>query len=71
MAGFSISNNALVNFVKESRDELKRGVWPSKKAVIRDTLIVIGISAGVAIFLGALDFGLARGVEVVLERFQS
>ncbi|MFA6254465.1 MAG: preprotein translocase subunit SecE [Patescibacteria group bacterium] len=45
----------LTNYLKASQQELKKVVWPSKKEVIRHTLLVIGISVGVAAFLGIAD----------------
>lgn len=46
----------LKSYVEESYRELQRVNWPTKDETIRMTLIVIGMSLGVAIFLGALDF---------------
>lgn len=66
--GFSITNNALVNYVKESKVELKKVVWPSRKKVIQHTALVIGVSLAMGLFFGALDFGLAKGFEVILNR---
>lgn len=43
-------------FLKESRIELRKVNWPTRQETIRYTLIVIGLSALVAILLGALDF---------------
>lgn len=46
----------ITNYLKESREELRKVVWPSKRETKNHTLLVIGISLGVAIFLGAIDF---------------
>lgn len=43
-------------FLKEVRLEMKKVNWPTRQETIRYTLIVIGISVGVAVFLGATDF---------------
>lgn len=48
--------NKLLNYLKASQEELKKVVWPSKKETQNHTLLVIGISLLVAIFLGAIDF---------------
>ena len=48
--------NKLVTFLKEVRLEMKKVNWPTRQETIRKTLIVIGISVAVAIFLGTLDF---------------
>jgi len=46
----------LVNYIKASHVELKKVVWPTKKEVTQHTLLVIGISLGVAAFLGIVDY---------------
>lgn len=45
-----------IKFLKEVRSELKRVTWPTRKEAIRYTLLVIGLTLGVATFLGGLDF---------------
>lgn len=46
----------IIGFLKEVRLELKRVTWPSRQETVKHTLVVIGISLGVAAFLGGLDF---------------
>ncbi|OGI15726.1 MAG: preprotein translocase subunit SecE [Candidatus Moranbacteria bacterium RBG_19FT_COMBO_42_6] len=46
----------LIQFLKEAKAELLKVNWPSKDQTINYTLIVIGISIAVAIFLGGLDY---------------
>ena len=46
----------LITFLKEVKLEIKKVNWPTRQETIKYTLIVIGISAGVAAFLGILDF---------------
>ena len=43
-------------FFKEVRLELKKVTWPSRQETINYTLMVIGISLAVALFLCLLDF---------------
>jgi len=45
----------VVSFLKEVRLEMKKVNWPTREETIRYTLIVVGISLTVAIFLGGLD----------------
>lgn len=45
----------LINFIKESRLELKKVSWPTRPQTIRYTLAVILMSLAVAAFLGGLD----------------
>lgn len=46
----------IIIFLKEVRLEIKKVNWPTRQETIRYTLIVIGVSVGVAMFLGGLDF---------------
>jgi preprotein translocase subunit SecE len=48
--------NRIVTFLKEVKVELKKVNWPTRKQTIKYTLIVIGVSLAVAVFLGGLDF---------------
>jgi preprotein translocase subunit SecE len=43
-------------FFSEALTELRHVNWPTRKEATRLTLIVIGIAAGLAIFLGAFDY---------------
>lgn len=49
---------SIVPFFKEVYLELKRVNWLSRKQLTQYTLVVIGLSAFTALYLGALDAGL-------------
>ena len=46
----------LITFIKEARIELKKVTWPTRQDTINSTISVIVVSAGIALFLGILDF---------------
>jgi len=46
----------IITYIKDSIREAKRVAWPTKNETYRYTLLVIGISLGVAAFLGGLDY---------------
>ena len=48
--------NRFINYIKETRQELKKVNWPTRQHAIQSTLLVIAISLGVAFFLGAFDY---------------
>ncbi|HAM88617.1 MAG: Protein translocase subunit secE/sec61 gamma [Candidatus Falkowbacteria bacterium GW2011_GWC2_38_22] len=58
----------LIKYIKDSIEEMKKVTWPTKKETKNYTLLVIGISLGVAIFLGALDFLFTKGFELLLTK---
>jgi preprotein translocase subunit SecE len=53
----------VINFLKEAKEELKKVSWPSRKQTFRYTLVVIGVSLSVAIFLGVLDLIFSGSIE--------
>jgi preprotein translocase subunit SecE len=57
----------VVNYIKTSIQELKKVVWPTQKEVISHTLLVIGISLGLAAFLGIVDYLLSLVLGVVIK----
>jgi preprotein translocase subunit SecE len=58
--------NKLVEYIKNSRLELQKVVWPTRKILIKHTLAVIAFSLVVAFFLGIIDFGLTRVVQLLI-----
>ena len=44
-------------FLVEAKAELTKVNWPSRKQTVNYTLLVIGLSVVVALFLGGLDYG--------------
>jgi preprotein translocase subunit SecE len=65
------ATNAIVSYVRESAEELRKVVWPSRKTVVRDTAVVLGASIVMALFFGALDFGLTVGMQKLIEFVQA
>ena len=55
----------MISYIRESKDELRKVIWPSRQETVRHTLLVIGVSLGVAIFLGAADYLLTFGFETL------
>jgi len=45
-----------INFLRESKTELKKVKWPTLKETLQYTLVVIIISLVVAAYLGGLDY---------------
>ena len=46
----------MIEYLSEVKIEAKKINWPSREQVTRYTLIVIAVSAFVAVLLGGLDF---------------
>jgi len=57
---------SLIDYLRETRGELKHVSWPTKKQTIAFTIIVIALSFAVAYFLGFFDYGFAYLLEKFL-----
>ena len=53
-------------YIKNSFVELKKVSWPTEKQTINNTLLVVGISLAVAIFLALIDFLLTKILQLII-----
>ena len=61
----------LRRWFKELKSEMKKVVWPTRKKVINNTGIVLGVMTFMGIFLGAVDLGLTKLLENVILKIGS
>lgn len=57
------SGNKIVRFFKEVKSEMKKVVWPSKKQVVKNTLIVIAAVTLIGIVIWVLDAAFQLGLS--------
>lgn len=55
-------------FLQESREELRHVNWPTRKEAVRLTTIVVGLSVGLAAFLGGFDYGFTTLIKTLIVR---
>jgi preprotein translocase subunit SecE len=60
--------NKLIQYLKETRNELKEVVFPTTSQTITYTVLVIVISIIVAVLLGGVDLGLRSLLRAVVNR---
>ncbi|PIV50272.1 preprotein translocase subunit SecE [Candidatus Falkowbacteria bacterium CG_4_9_14_3_um_filter_36_9] len=60
--------NKLINYIKASAEEMKKVTWPTKKETYNYTLLVIGISLVIAVFLGGLDYIFNLALELIINK---
>ena len=58
--------NKLVLYAKTSYEELKKVTWPTREETVKYTLMVLGLSIGVGVFFGIVDYALTFGLEKIL-----
>lgn len=54
--GFTGVQGRTRGFLRDTRSELKKVVWPSREEAINLTLIVIAVSVVIGLVLGAVDY---------------
>jgi len=57
----------IINFLKDVKLEMKKVDWPTRKNAIKYTVIVVGVSLGVAVFLGSCDAILNKTLNSFLQ----
>lgn len=45
----------IINYINESREEMKKVNWPTRRQTVTSTSVVVALSLAVAAFLGGLD----------------
>ena len=53
----------IINYLKDTRGELKHVSWPTRQQALVYTVLVIGISIVVAAFTGGLDYLFTQGLN--------
>ena len=56
----------IFSYLKEVKTELFKVVWPTRKEALKMTFVVVIFSVLVALFLGAVDLGLNKLIEVII-----
>ncbi len=58
----------LTNYMQEVTTELKKVSWPSREKTINLTLLVLGVSIVVAVYIGGLDFVFQKVITNLISR---
>jgi preprotein translocase subunit SecE len=58
--------NKIINYFKESKEELTKVIWPTKKQTIEMAIAVIVIVIIVSIYLGGVDFLLNELTSIII-----
>lgn len=56
----------IVEYLKETKTELKHVIWPTGAQTLAFTVIVIVLSILVGYFLGIFDFIFSKGLEKII-----
>lgn len=58
--------NRLVRYIRETRSELRKVVWPTREEWLNLTVIVIAVTVVMSGILGLIDFIFARLFSLII-----
>jgi len=56
----------LINYLRETKGELRHVTWPTRRQAVNYTIVVLLISIGTGLFLGLLDYLFAQGLQRII-----
>lgn len=59
------SSGRFLQFVKDLRSEVKKVVWPSKKQIKNNTIVVLCFMGAAAVFIWGVDFVMTLIINLV------
>jgi preprotein translocase subunit SecE len=66
LAGLKDNINELVQYLKDSRGELKKVTWPGRRATVGLTWVVLVTVFVISLYLGIVDLGLTKVIKLIL-----
>jgi len=58
----------LTKYFRDTANELKQVSWPTQHQALLYTVLVIAISAAVALYVGLFDYLFSQGVNFIVNR---
>ena len=62
----NLSNNRIAKFFIESKIELSKVAWPSRRQAVRMSLLVISSILVTAAIVGSIDYGFTKALEQII-----
>ena len=57
----------VVNFLKETRSETKKVIWPSRQYITAATIIVLFIVVASGIYISVIDYAFAKFFKMIIK----
>ena len=67
MAKMVKRENPIAEYLRETRSELRKVVWPPRQDAVRMTVIVVAVTLGMAAVLGVIDFLFTVGFSSLID----
>ena len=59
--------NPISRYIRETRGELRKVTWPSREESWRLTIIVVGVTALMALFFWVFDFAFSSAIQGLIK----
>jgi preprotein translocase subunit SecE len=56
----------IIQYIQDSKAEMKHVVWPHRALVIQFTIAIVLISVFLAVYLGAFDYLFTKAIEFII-----
>ena len=66
MAAIKESIAELSQYLKDSKGEMKKVTWPTRKATLGLTWVVLVVVLIISLYLGVVDLGLSKLIKLIL-----
>ena len=66
MAAIKESIAELSQYLKDSKGEMNKDTWPSRKATVGLTWVVLVVVLVISLYLGVVDLGLSKLIKLIL-----
>lgn len=60
--------NSIIKYFNDTASEMKQVSWPTQRQALFYTLLVVAISAVVALYIGAFDYLFSQAVQFIVNR---
>ena len=64
--GIAAKAGAFKEYLEESKAEIKKVVWPTRKETVATCIAVLALVAVMSVYLGLVDLGLTHLVKFIL-----
>ena len=65
-SGMAAKAGACKEYLEESKAEIKKVVWPTRKETVATCIAVLALVAVMSVYLGLVDLGLTHLVKFIL-----
>lgn len=62
-----MKKNPIISYLRESKVELEKVSWPTRRDTVRYTVATVVMTAVMAVLLGALDLGFTTGLRELID----